>query len=132
MAREVYTFAVTVPAGTLKTAPQVTALTMPERVIAKLSMVIPPGPRGVVGFQFSSGGQQLLPINAGAFIVTDDEKPSWDLSGYLTTGAWQITAYNTGGQNHTLYIRFEADPLPDPAAAMGPQPLPVEALGGVG
>lgn len=117
MPREVYRFAVTVPAGTLQAAPQTTPLAMPERVVSRVRARVPPGPHGLVGFQLASGGLQMLPINQGAFVVTDDEKLSWDLDGYITSGAWQCIAYNTGTFPHTIEFIFETDPVPLPAAA---------------
>lgn len=128
MAREVYRFSVLIPKGTAQATPQVTALTMPERVVVKVAVVVPPGPRGLLGFQFTHAGSQLIPINTGQFVVADGEKIEWDLSDYLTTGAWQLTAYNTGSFDHTLEIRFEADLLPRPAQLAGFQPIPNDAL----
>lgn len=130
MAREVYHFSVTVPVGTSQAAPQVTALTMPQRVVARLIVIVPPGPRGSLGFQFSSGGVSMIPINPGQFLVRDDVMLEYDLTDYLTTGAWQLIAYNTGGNSHTLEIEFHVDPLPDPASVAGPALLSSDALSG--
>lgn len=130
MAREVYKFAVQVPAGTLQASPQVTALTMPERVVRSVEVTVPPGPHGLVGFQFTHQGSQLLPINPGQFIVMDGRNRRWDLEEYLTSGAWQLTAYNTGANPHTLEIGFECDLIPRPSLLMGFQPLPNDALAG--
>lgn len=130
MAREVYRFSVTVPAGTLQSAPQVSPLTMPERVVRSVEVTVPPGPHGLVGFQFTHQGSQLLPINPGQFIVMDGRTRRWDIEEYLTTGAWQLTAYNTGSFPHTLEIGFECDLLPRSSTLAGFQPLPVDALVG--
>lgn len=111
MAFEVYRFAVTIPAGTLQAAPQVSALPMPARVVEKIVVVVPPGPRGQVGFQLASGGLQIVPVNAGQFVVADDEKIEWMLTGLLQSGAWQLIAYNAGTNPHTLELRFEVDLL---------------------
>jgi hypothetical protein len=128
VAREVYRFAVTVPAGTPLAAPQVSALKLPERTVRRITVVVPPGPRGLVGFQLTSGGLQVVPINQGQFVTADGEKIAWDLDDQLTSGAWQMTAYNTGAFNHTLEVRFEVDVVQPAAALLGPQPLPVDSL----
>lgn len=128
MPRQVFRFSVTVPAGTLQSAPQVTALTMPERVVRSVEVTLPPGPHGLVGFQFTHQGSQLLPINPGQFIVMDGRTRRWDLEEYLTTGAWQLTAYNTGANPHTLEIGFECDIVQPPARLAGFQPIPNDAL----
>src|SRR6266851_102896 len=120
MAREVYRFSVTVPAGTVQAAPQVTALPMPERVVGRVTVTVPPGPHGLVGFQFTHAGSQMIPVNPGQFLVMDGRTQAWELSDYITTGAWQLTAYNTGAFPHTLEIAFDCDLAPGPT----PRPFP--------
>lgn len=128
MAAELYRFSVTIPAGTAIATPQVTPLTMPSRIVSRVVVRVPPGPRGTVGFAFSSGGVQMIPNNEGAWVVADDEKISWDLAGQIDTGAWQLTAYNLGAFNHTLEIRFECDPTPQPANLQVLTPIPSALL----
>jgi len=106
MAREVRKFAVTIPKNTLKTAPQISSLAFPDRVVQEVEIVVPPGPRGEVGFQLATGGSQVLPSEAGAYFVTDNEFIRWPLEEQIDTGAWQLIAYNTGNFAHTLEIRF--------------------------
>jgi hypothetical protein len=123
--RQVFRFAVTVPAGTLQSAPQVTALALPERIVRRVRVRIPPGPRGNVGYQFTSGGLQVIPETVGSFEIADGEAIEYDLEGYLTTGAWQLTAYNLGTFPHTLGIRFDCDPITASNADLAFQPLPI-------
>lgn len=130
MAREVYRFSVTVPHGTLQSAPQVTQLPMPVREVRSVEVTVPPGPHGLVGFQFTSGSGLVLPVNAGQFIVMDGRTRRWDLNDYMTSGAWALTAYNTGTNDHTLEIAFECDLAAAPAQSVGFQPLPAESLAG--
>jgi hypothetical protein len=106
VAREVYRFSVTVPAGTLLTAPQISPLGMPSRVIQRIEVDVPPGPRGNVGFQLASGGLQMVPVNKGQFLIADNARLAWDLEGQIDSGAWQLIAYNTGSFPHTLELRF--------------------------
>lgn len=122
MASEVYEFVVTVTAGTAKTATAKTPMGMPARVVERIEVRIPPGPRGEVGFQLGSGGLQIVPLNAGTFIVADDERLSFDLTDQLTSGAWQLIAYNTGVFDHTLYVRFFCS-VPSAAQLVSLQPV---------
>jgi hypothetical protein len=119
MAREVHSFEVTIPAGTAKASPQVTDLAMPPRVVVEVEVVVPPGPRGKVGFQLGAAGVQMLPYQPGTFFVADHESIRWPLEGQISSGAWQLIAYNTGFFAHTLEVRFLVD-LPATAEAGGP------------
>lgn len=121
MAREFQHFAVTIPAGTPKATPQVTNLTMPPRVVREIEIVVPPGPRGNVGFQLGFSGLQLIPYTTGQFFIADDEVIHWPVDGMPDSGAWQMIAYNTGGFPHTIEVRFLVD-LVDalPADAVAP------------
>lgn len=124
MAAEVQRFAVTIPAGTLKSAPLAFSLSMPPRTITEVEIVVPPGPRGEVGFQLGFSGSQLIPYTAGQFFVTDDEKITWKVEGMPDSGAWQMIAYNTGTYPHTIEIRFLCELLDSTAT---PDPAPISA-----
>ena len=110
MAAEVRSFAVTVPAGTAIATPQVTALTMPARVVRSVRVRVPPGPAGLVGWALGMAGVRILPWGTGQWIVADNEAIEWDLEGQPDSGAWQLHAYNTGVYDHTLFVTFQLDP----------------------
>lgn len=136
MPTEIRTFQVTIPPGTLPTAPQLTNLSMPARIVERLDIRIPPGPAGMMGFAIASAGQPFIPYNAGAWIVADNESLSWPVEGYLESGAWQLRGYNTGLSPHTIYLTFLLRQISDTIApvAAGPidlaqlTPLPADAL----
>lgn len=109
MAEEVRAFQATFPAGTLQSAPLRIALTMPVRKVDVLEIVIPPGPSGLMGFAITMGGVSVLPIQPGTYVITDNETITWQLSGYPTSGAWQIAGYNTDVFDHTVYMRWLLD-----------------------
>jgi hypothetical protein len=109
MAREVYEFAVTFTIGTTRTSPQRTNVTMPARIVRRVEITIPPGPRGEVGFQLGSNGTAFLPRNTDQFIIGDGAEIGWDLEDQMTSGGWQVIGYNTGQFAHTLYFRFLCD-----------------------
>lgn len=117
MASQVYAFAVTVTAGTSESDPQVTDIAIPPSKVSQVDFVIPPGPSGLMGFALTMAGNTVVPINDGAYIVTDDEHISWQLTDLPDSGAWQLTAYNTDVFDHTVYVRLHADP-----AALQPVP----------
>lgn len=119
MADEVRSFAVTVPAGTAKASPQTTSLTMPARLVRSVRVRIPPGPAGTVGWALGAAGVRVLPWGAAQWIVGDNESIEWPLSRQITSGAWQLQAYNTGVYDHTLYVTFQLD-LPLDVAGSGP------------
>lgn len=125
MAAEVRTFAVSVPAGTSQAAPQVTALTMPARVVRSVRFRIPPGPAGVLGFALAAAGVSVVPWNAGAWLVGDNEVIDWPLEGQITSGAWQLRAYNSGVYAHTVYVSFLLDLPQRVTSATLPPPLAI-------
>lgn len=71
-----------------------------------------------MGWALTSAGTPVIPIQAGAYIVTDNQAATWNLEGYLDSGNWQLTGYNTGLYPHTVYLTFQLDL---PGAAL---PLP--------
>lgn len=128
MARLVRTFAVLTPAGTAIATPLTTSLAMPSRLVRAVRIRVPPGPAGSVGFALVSGGQQVVPEEAGTYLVMDDEAVEWPLEEQIETGAWQLRSYNVGRWDHTLYLTFLLDPLPArPGVPGGSAPLVLEA-----
>jgi hypothetical protein len=120
MASEVWTFAVAIPPGTLASAPQLTDMAMPPRVVQTVEMRIPPGPRGQVGFALAAAGRQMIPSKDGQWIIGDDDRLSWPLDDQITSGAWQCRAYNVGQFAHTIYFRF-LTAIPGEPALISPQ-----------
>ena len=121
MAQEIREFAVLVPAGTAVGAPLVTDVSFPERTVTAVSWRVPPGPSGLVGWALTSAGAPVIPIQPGAWMVTDNQADTWQLDGYLDSGNWQVTAYNLGVYPHTVYLTFLLD-LPGPAVFPVPSP----------
>jgi len=130
VAQEVREFAVLVPAGTAVSAPLVTDVSFPERIVTAVSWRVPPGPSGRLGWALTSAGTPVIPIQPGTYIVTDDQAATWQLDGYLDSGNWQVTAYNSGVYDHTVYLTFLLD-LPGAANAPAPPP-PGAGIGVVG
>jgi len=127
MVAEVYVFDVTIPAGTLRTAPQTTALAIPARVIREVDVIVPPGCNGRVGFRIAVNGQQQIPINAGAWIIASDEKLAWPYETPISSGAWQLIGFNEGVFAHTLEVRLLVDLPAEWTRAPARMPVEVRA-----
>lgn len=120
MAQEYREFAVTIPAGTALATPVTTKITFPARQVLAISWRVPPGPSGKMGWALTSAGAPVIPIQPATYIVTDDQADTWELDGFLDSGNWAVTGYNTGVYPHTVYLTFALD-LP---GAVAPPPLP--------
>ena len=130
MADEVRIYPVLIPKGTLASAPQVTALPMPQRLVQRIQILVPPGPGGMVGFQLAAGGQSIVPYNDASWIVTNNEVIDWPLEGMPEAGSWQLHAYNIGRFDHTLTVRMLLG-LPEKAPVKPLTPIVISALSGV-
>ncbi len=106
MSELVYAFSPLIPAGTPKTAPVTFNLPLGPSIVNRVELDIPSGPNGLMGFFLGSSGGQIIPTNAGAFIIANDDHLGWDLDGLITSGAWTLTGYNLGTYDHTVYVRF--------------------------
>lgn len=121
MAQEIREFTVLIPHGTPKTAPLVTDISFPSREVIAVSWRVPPGPSGLMGWALTSAGTPVIPIQPGTYIVTDNQSATWNLEGYLDSGNWQLTGYNDGLYDHTVYLTFLLD-LPGTAEVSPPPP----------
>lgn len=124
---ELYTFDVTIPAGTAQAAPQTTAMTIPVRTVNRIEVLAPDGLNGVVGFRLASSGQQIVPVNVGAWVIASGETLEWIFSNLIESGAWQLIGYNTGAYDHTLHVRLYCG-LPYAPATQSPPPLDLTGL----
>lgn len=110
MSIEVYSFTALCPTLTHpQTNPVVISMRMPTRVVNQIEVRIPPGPNGEMGFAIAYANQAIIPYNPGEWVVTSDEVITWQLTGYPTSGAWQVKMYNTGNFDHAIQIRFYVD-----------------------
>lgn len=130
MATEIRSFAVTIPANTPVTAPVTIPVTFPPRTVVQVDWQVPPGPSGLMGWSLTVAGQPVIPVNPGAFIITDDRKQSWPLEDFPDQGQWQVTGYNQDIYDHTIYLDFllvlnsapSGTPAQIPSAALSSRP----------
>ena len=134
MATEVRSFQAVIPAGTPQAAPAVIDVSFPAMEVQAVRWKVPPGPSGLMGWQLTVGGDQVIPLNLGAWIVTDDDADTWQLESLPNSGDWQVTGYNTDIYDHAVLIDFLLAPLgtaaPSGAAATpAPDALTAAVLG---
>lgn len=110
MADSVQFFQATITAGTPLVSPMtVTLNVLPGRINA-IHWRVPPGPRGNLGWQLSMGGVSVIPEQQGTYIIADNDSDTITVSGLPDSGAWQVVGYNTGVNNHTIYLSFHVTP----------------------
>jgi hypothetical protein len=126
----VYSFDVTIPPGTPQSANYSVSCAFPAAVVSKITIKVPPGPRGNMGFAIGGSGTAVLPYGAGQFIVTDNEDISWDVTDQMDSGAWEVFGYNNGNQPHTIYVRFLCDPADGASSTAIADPIASSALVG--
>jgi len=119
VAQRIETPVVTVPAGTLATAPQTTALTLRDAVLQRIEVVIPPGPSGLMGFAFLHSGQQIIPFTTSQWIIADDDKLEWEVDQFPTGNKWSVKAYNTDVYPHSIYLRLHFQELTEKLQVAG-------------
>lgn len=124
-AEEAWEFAVTIPAGTPAAAPVTVATVFPARQVASIRWRVPRGSVGLMGWRVTMGGQQVIPRAQGSWVVASGQDGVWELGNLPTSGAWDVTGYNTGIYPHTVYVTFLAAviPRPPPLPAVTPSVL---------
>lgn len=118
MAREIRAYGLTVPAGTLATAPVSKDMSFPPREVDSVEIVIPPGPNGTVGFALQNSHVTVIPYGSDEWIISNNEIMTWPLDGYIDSGDWQLVAWNNGTFDHSIYVRFLLS-LPTPPGTIG-------------
>lgn len=106
MASRVYEIAVTVPAGTLPSAPQNTPWHTEDNTIEDIEILVPAGHNGFTGVRLNKADVQILPYGMNTWIVANDYSRVFVLGSYTATRDLKIQAYNQGGYPHTFYLRM--------------------------
>ena len=127
-AQVIQQFAVTVPAGTLEADPYTLDLAVGANMqVQAIRWQVPPGPRGNLGFALTSMGAWVFP-SGGGWVTPDDDTDTWEVEDTMDSGAWALTAYNTGIYEHTVYLTFFLAPLAPDSSTTGP---PTDLTGAV-
>lgn len=112
MSVQVREFQPVIPAGTAKTSPFTAQLLMPSMNVDRVTIKVPNGPRGQMGFALGSSGVPVLPFAPGTWLVVDNFDYTFELDGYWNSGSWEFFGYNTGQFAHTVYLLFELSLVP--------------------
>lgn len=120
MPSRVYEGDITIAAGTLSTAPASQVVNTPVGTIRKVTVVVPPGPSGQVGFQLQLAGTPIIPYGGGPWLIADNYRDSWDIDQDVNPGQLALVGYNTDVFPHTIYTRLEWVPPVPPAAVTTP------------
>jgi hypothetical protein len=75
-------------------------------VIATGERVEGGGHSGLTGLRLAVAHSPVIPRTEGAWIIGNDEKITWDVTGYPSTGAWSVFGYNTDAFAHSFHLRF--------------------------
>ncbi len=120
MSTSIFEFQVTVPHGTTVADAWSQAMSFPVGEVVEVDILVPPGPRGQMGFALGAAGNPVYPYTAGTWIITDDAKIVWQLEQAIDSGAWELFAYNLGTYDHTVYITFQTNPPAPPVTSTAP------------
>lgn len=126
MADQVKRFTATFAAGTPVAAPATVDISFPPGQVRTIDWRVPPGPAGVMGWRLTMGGVQVIPDDSDPWVIEDNHSGTFTLTDYPDSGAWQVTGYNTGVNNHSVYLVFHIDLLrraPELAAPLDPRSL---------
>jgi hypothetical protein len=111
MASRIEVFDLTIPIGTLISAPITIPLDMDDGVVTRIEMRWPPGPSGLVGLKVRHSKQTVIPYSNNTFIVTDNEIITWPVQNYPTGNMWDVQGYNLDAFVHTIQIRMLLDEI---------------------
>lgn len=112
MADRIEPFVVTIPAGTSIAGAQTFPMLFPDGIVTHITITVPPGPSGFVGFQLRHKGGPVIPYVGNTFIIADDRVIEWPVSNMPTATGWELFGYNTDVYDHTLYLEFQVDEIP--------------------
>jgi len=108
-----FTFSITAPANTPKTAPATKELRLKEGVITKISVLIPPGHAALAHLAIYDGETQIMPWGEDQWLEGDDETVPWEPDYELPSEPARLEARAWNEDDtypHTFYIRIWVDP----------------------
>lgn len=98
-------FTITVPAGTLKTAPVSAAWAMEGDILDEIQFVIPFGHNGFTGIHVLWSNTVILPWGQGTWLVSSNEYGRFPIGLTITNANLIVEAYNTGQYQHSFFFR---------------------------
>jgi hypothetical protein len=114
----VHPFAVTIPAGTLSTAPLVTPTVFAPNIVDSIEWVFPNGCNGLVGIQIGARNIPVIPGAKNQFFTRSGSSGLIDVEDMHDSGDWSVIGFNTGVFPHTVQVTFKVHrkvkPIPVP------------------
>jgi hypothetical protein len=114
---------VTVSPGATPDNPEVAGLSFDDWEVEAITLEVPAGPKGNLGFYLANNGVQWVPFSAGEWFVWDGHEQTFYPDSYPNAGGWEIVAYNTGYYPHDIKVRFHVNQLQAAAGATLPTVL---------
>jgi hypothetical protein len=102
----VYNWDVTIPAGTLPSAPAVIPTQFEPNAVDSIHWLFPNGCNGLVGVQIGTRTIPVIPYGGQSWIIRSGDSSGFDLSEMHTTGDWSLIGYNTGNYPHTVHLTY--------------------------
>ncbi len=105
--KRVYESQFTVPAGTAIAAPASQPVVLEDAHLDTVRVLVPDGHSGLTGLRITWGGTQIMPINPGTWIISNDEIFDWPADEDVTANGLSLAGYNLDIYPHTFYLRFQ-------------------------
>lgn len=116
---------VTVPPGTLSTAPTTLKPGIGDVWLYEVDIRIPSGHAGLTGFYVANAGVGIVPwANPPQWVNGDNDYFTFEVSEEVDTGL-SIVTYNTDVLAHTFYFRFVCVPISQVSL---PSTTPIQAV----
>lgn len=101
-----YTYDVTIPAGTLPSAPLVTPTQFEPNAVDSIHWLFPSGCNGFVGVQIGTRTVPVVPYGGSSWLIRSGDSAGFDMTDMHTTGDWSLIGYNTGQYPHTVHLTY--------------------------
>jgi hypothetical protein len=106
VADNLWAYTCLVPAGS---NPAVTDMFVGNDPVTAIRWRVPPGPRGHLSWYLAQSGAQVLPNPLSTAVVADGEWGTWVLDNLPPNPTWQLFGFNTGADDHSVYLQFYTD-----------------------
>ena len=105
----IFSYSVTTPALTLKTAPVITRMKLTGGVIHKMDIAFPPGAQNLMHVTIHDAIHQVLPTNAEGDFASDNEVISFPVSFLLEDHPFEMQIFTWNDDDtypHTCLVRL--------------------------
>lgn len=108
MSTNIWAYSCLVPAGA---NPAITACYVGLDPVTQIRWRVPPGPRGHLSWYLAQSGSQVFPNVLSDPVVAEGEWDTWVLDSPPENPVWQLYGFNTGADDHSVYLQFFTDPF---------------------